>query len=191
MGFVKITSGRLKGRKVITPDGSETRPLLTRLRKSLADILRPRLKGSRVLDLFGGSGAIAFELISNGASDALVVEINPKTAGLIRDNSMSLGLENDVEILKSDFIDAAAMLAERGRKFDIIVVAPPYGHGLQKKALGFLGEHQILKRDGVVIVQWERGESIAETFCGLKLAGTRNYGRTVFEFYEETAINSL
>ena len=67
MGSIQIVSGTLRGRTILTPAEDTTRPLLSRLRKTLADILRPSLQGTAVLDLFGGSGAIAFELLSNGA----------------------------------------------------------------------------------------------------------------------------
>jgi 16S rRNA (guanine966-N2)-methyltransferase len=185
MGIIHITSGRLRSRKVRTLEGIETRPLLTRLRKSLADILRPRLQGARVLDLFGGSGAVAFELLSNGAASAVVVEKNPKTAELIRRNAGDLGVEEDVEVFNGDGIKAISRLAGQGYKFDIIVVAPPYGLRLQQRAIDVLGKHEMLTADGTVIVQREDREPVPEAPCRLRFVRTRSYGRTAFDFYEE------
>jgi 16S rRNA (guanine(966)-N(2))-methyltransferase RsmD len=185
MGIIHITSGRLRGRKVRTPEGIETRPLLTRLRKSLADILRPRLRGARVLDLFGGSGAVSFELLSNGAASAVVVEKNPKTAELIRQNAWDLGAEEDVEVFNGDGIKAISRLAGQGEKFDIIVVAPPYGLRLQQRAIDVLGKHEMLTADGTVIVQREDREPVPEASGRLRFVRTRSYGRTAFDFYEE------
>lgn len=184
MGFVKITSGKLRGRKVITPAGAGTRPLLTRLRKSFADILRPQLPGIYVLDLFAGSGAIVFELLSNGAAGAVMVEINPKTADLISRNTRDLGLEADVEIIAGDSIEAVGTLAAKGRLFNIIVVAPPYGLGLQQKALDALAAHKLLKKDGLIIVQREKREPVAEAAGGLHLVRTKDYGKTIFDFFQ-------
>ena len=183
MGIMHITSGRLRGRKVETPEGVETRPLLTRLRKSLADILRPGLQGARVLDLFGGSGAVAFELISNGAAEAVVVEKNPGTAELIRRNAGALGVGEDVEVLKGDGIQALSGLAGRGEKFDIVVVAPPYGLGLQQNAVDALGAHRVLAAEGTVVVQREEREPVPGASGYLRLVRTRSYGRTCFDFY--------
>ncbi len=183
MGFVKITSGRLRGRRVRTPAGGETRPLLTRVRKSLADILRPKLSGVYVLDLFGGSGAIVFELLSNGACKAAVVEINPQVAELIRQNAGDLGLAADVEVVHADGIAAVGMLADRTDLFDIIVVAPPYGQDLQRKALEALSSGAILSEDGVIIVQREEGEPTVDVLGTLQRVQTRAYSRTVFDFY--------
>jgi 16S rRNA (guanine966-N2)-methyltransferase len=78
------------------------------LRKSLADILRPRLAGARVLDLFAGSGAVAFELLSNGADAAVVVEHDPAGAALIRRNADTLGLR--VQIFEGDAFAAVRWL---------------------------------------------------------------------------------
>jgi len=185
MGIIHITSGRLRSRRVRTPEGFETRPLLTRLRKSLADILRPRLQGARVLDLFGGSGAVSFELLSTGAASAVVVEKNPKTAELICQNAWDLGAEKDVEVFRGDGIKAVSRLAGQGEKFDIIVVAPPYGLRLQQRALNVLGKHEMLTADGTVIVQREDREPVPEASGRLRFVRTRSYGRTAFDFYEE------
>ena len=183
MGSITITSGSLRGRRIQTPEGAETRPLLTRLRKSLADILRPRLAGVRLVDLFGGSGAIAFELLSNGAASAVIVELNRKTAELVRTNARSLGLEAAVEVVDGDGVAAVQGLCRKKDAFDIIIVAPPYGLGLQQQAVAALARHRLLKPQGIIIVQREDKEAQVTTPAGLDLVRTRAYGRTVFDFY--------
>jgi 16S rRNA (guanine966-N2)-methyltransferase len=187
MGSITITSGSLRGRRIQTPEGAETRPLLTRLRKSLADILRPRLAGVRLVDLFGGSGAIAFELLSNGAASAVIVELNRKTAELVRTNARSLGLEAAVEVVGGDGVAAVQGLCRKKDAFDIIIVAPPYGLGLQQQAVAALASHRLLKPQGVIIVQREDREAQVPTPPGLDLVRTRDYGRTVFDFYGAAA----
>ena len=187
MGSITITSGSLRGRRLKTPEGVETRPLLTRLRKSLADILRLRLAQSRLLDLFGGSGAIAFELLSNGAAAAVIVELNAKTAGLIRENAKTLGIEAAVEVFQGDGIATLDALARKKDTFDIIIVAPPYGLGLQQQAIDSLGRHPLLKTDGVIIVQREDREPQVAAPDGLVFVRMRDYGRTMFDFYASAA----
>ena len=185
MGVLHITSGRLKGRKLRSPEGTKTRPLLTRLRKSLADILRPRLAGARVLDLFGGSGAVGFELLSNGASSAVLVEISSATAELIRQNARDLNILADVKAFQGDGIEAVSRLAGQEEEFDVIVVAHPYGRGLQQSAIDELGAHRVLAANGVIIVQREHREPVPEPSGQLRFVHTRNYGRTAFDFYEK------
>jgi 16S rRNA (guanine966-N2)-methyltransferase len=183
VGSLRISSGSLRGRKVQTPEGEGTRPLLTRVRKSLSDLLRPDLPGSRVLDLFGGSGAIAFELLSNGAKTAVVVELDAAAARLIRENSEALSAE--VEVLRMSALDALPRLASGERSFDVVIVAPPYGRGLQQAVLEALEHHWLLAPGAIVVLQRERREPAAVPAPSgrLRLVRTREYGRTVFDFY--------
>lgn len=183
-GGLRIASGSLRGRRVRTPPGQDTRPLLTRLRKALADILRPRLPGARVLDLFGGSGAIGFELLSNGAASAVFGERDEPTASLIRANASDLGVGPRVEVFAADALRLVGELSSRGARFDLVVVAPPYGQGLQALALEALDRGGLLAPDGTVVVQREGREPPTPGAGRLRSTGCRRYGRTVFEFFE-------
>ncbi len=181
---LRITSGRFRGRLLQAPEGEATRPLLTRVRKSLVDILRPRLSGSRVLDLFGGSGAVTAEVLSNGAAEAVVVELDARAAEQIRANIRSLGLEESVSVREGDALGAIVDLYEQGARFDLVVVAPPYGQGLQQRALDLLGAQPLLEPGGLIVVQRDRTEPTVDPHPPLRLTRTRAYGRTVLEFYE-------
>lgn len=187
MGSVRITSGRLRGRKVTTPEGQETRPLLTRVRKSLVDLLRPRLPGARVLELFGGSGAIALELLSNGAARATVVELNPRTARLIGENAAAVGEGERVRVQTGDALAAAEAFARAGERFDLVVVAPPYGRSLHQEAVAVLDRHPLLAPGGLVVVQRDTAEPEARAGKGLVHVRSRSYGKTTFDFYEAAA----
>jgi len=183
-GKIQIISGELRGRSLQTPAGDTTRPLLSRLRKTLADILRPRLQGAAVLDLFGGSGAIAFELLSNGAAQADIVELDPAAAALVQGNAERLGVQKRVQVHCGDALRMIARLAEHGRRFDIILVAPPYGRCLQQQAVSALAPSGLLCDGGLIIVQRDRREPRVEPGPPLRLVRERSYGRTVFEFFD-------
>lgn len=187
MGKIQIVSGLLRGRSIQTPAEDKTRPLLSRLRETLADILRPNLQGTAVLDLFGGSGAIAFELLSNGAASAEIMELHPPAAALIRSNAESLGLHDQVRVHCGDALQMIDRLAERGCCFDIILVAPPYGHGLQQQAISTLASFSLLSKAGTVIVQRDKREPCTEPVAPFNLVRTRSYGRTIFEFFDLSA----
>lgn len=183
-GAVRIVSGALRGRRVETPPGTGTRPLLTRLRKALADTLRPRLAGARVLDLFAGSGAIAFELLSNGAAFAVAVEKEPSVADGIARNARGLGVADRVRIVPADACEAVPRLACEGERFDVVVVAPPYGLGLQGRAVAALARHGLVTPGGVVVVQRDRREPRPDPAGPLVPVRTRTYGRTAFDYLE-------
>ena len=183
MGEIRIASGRFRGRKIMTPSEKTTRPLLTRLRKSLADIMRPQLAGSHILDLFGGSGAIVLELISNGADSAVIVEIDKKAANLILSNVSTLNLEKKIEVINMDAVHSIPSFSLKEETFDIIVIAPPYGLSLQQKAFDVLSEHNILSSQGVIIVQRDEKEFSCDVPEGFVFLRTKGYGRTEFDFY--------
>ena len=187
MGRITIISGTLRGRSIRTPAEDTTRPLLSRLRKSLADILRPGLQNASVLDLFGGSGAIAFELLSNGAASADIIELHQPAAALIQSNAQKLGLQNRVHVHCADAIGMIERLAQNNTCFDIILVAPPYGQGLQQQALSVLASSGLLNKTGQIIVQRDKREPCTGAAPPLRHLRTRSYGRTIFEFFDLSA----
>jgi len=184
MGKIQLVSGDLRGRSIQTPTEDTTRPLLSRLRKTLADILRPSLQGASVLDLFGGSGAIAFELLSNGAEMADIVELHPPAAELIRRNAETLGLQDNVTVHPGNALQMIEALDKSGCCFDIILVAPPYGHDLQQQVIQALASANLLCKSGIVIVQRDKHEPCTEPVAPLHHVRTRSYGRTIFEFFD-------
>jgi 16S rRNA (guanine966-N2)-methyltransferase len=184
MGEIRIISGTYKGKLIKTPEGRVTRPLLSRLRKSLADFLRPRLPGARVLELFGGSGAITFELISNGAKEAVIVEIDRIAAAAIRGNVIRL--EAPVKLYEGDCLELIVSFATKGEKFDVIINAPPYNLGLQAKAMEQLCGLPLLKEGGIIITQRDKREPLWTPPANkpIKYVNTRTYGKTIFDIYE-------
>ncbi|HNZ50976.1 MAG TPA: RsmD family RNA methyltransferase, partial [Bacilli bacterium] len=67
---MRIIAGKFKGRKLNTLEGLNTRPMLDRMKESVFNILGPYFDGQKVLDLFGGSGALSLEALSRGCLHA-------------------------------------------------------------------------------------------------------------------------
>ena len=87
---LRIQSGAAGGRKLKSPPkGAEVRPILARIRKSLFDILRPRLSGALFLDLFAGTGTVGLEALSNGARRAVFVDVNRACCRVIHQDEHS------------------------------------------------------------------------------------------------------
>jgi 16S rRNA (guanine966-N2)-methyltransferase len=182
MGEIRLISGKYRGKLLESPPGASTRPLLSRLRKSLADILRPRLHGAVVLDLFGGTGAIAFELLSNGAERAVIIELDFSAAKILEQNAKRLGAQ--ARVVQGDCLEAIVRLGKADEQFDVIMVAPPYYMDLQRKAMEALAAASLLAAGGVVIVQRDKSEPFWEAKTPFIHEQTRDYGRTVFDFYQ-------
>ena len=117
---MKILSGLYKSRSVKTIQNASYRPTVSRVRKSLFDILGP-LNGLDILDLFAGSGILGFEAMSRGGSFVTFIENNASSALLIQQNAAALGVECSVR--KTDVIDYLQSCPQ----FDLIFADPPYG----------------------------------------------------------------
>jgi 16S rRNA (guanine966-N2)-methyltransferase len=120
---VRIIAGTRRGHTIFAPRGQDTRPTSDRVRESVFNILGP-VDGAAVLDLFAGSGALGLEALSRGAARAVFVELDREAARAIERNLEKLRLAGTV--LCRDAVTALAAEASAGRKYDLVLVDPPY-----------------------------------------------------------------
>ncbi len=117
---MQITGGRLKGARLKVPRG--IRPTSAHVRRLLFDWLDP--EGTRLLELYAGSGAVGLEALSRGAAEAVFVEANPRACRAIRENLETLGLKG--RVICAPVRKAIKLLREEGQKFDWAFADPPY-----------------------------------------------------------------
>ena len=132
---MRIIAGTARGRTIETLKGQETRPTTDRVKESLFSILQPRLSGAHVLDLFAGSGALGLEAISRGAAHAILADRSMESVRLIRRNADRLGLAQSCTVLHGDYVYVLKRLHAEGRRFNIVILDPPYKSGFLPKAL--------------------------------------------------------
>jgi 16S rRNA (guanine(966)-N(2))-methyltransferase RsmD len=157
------------------------------LRETLFNILAPRIKGARFLDLCAGSGAIGIEALSRGAVHATFVDQSRKMCSLIEANLGEFGVdEDDVEVVSDE---AAEFLRRRAKKetppFDIAFFDPPYEADYDV-VLERLGEDNgvLLTTDAIVIVEHHRKRELKEAFGARHRYRTLKQGDTVLSFYQ-------
>ena len=156
-GRVRIVAGRLGGRRIPVPDARGLRPTPERTRETLFNWLRDRVRGARVLDLFAGSGVLAFEALSRGAAEALLLERDARVAAALRRTCAELELGTGARVLRTD---ALAWL-EHDRdapEFDLVFVDPPFADGLAASALRALAAPGRLAADARVYLEWPARE---------------------------------
>lgn len=122
---MRIIAGTHKGRTLKSPTGDGLRPTSDRLRETLFNILAPRIRGARVLDAYAGTGAVALEALSRGATVAVCLERERRAAALLEANRARLGEESRCMILRDDARRALAVPVAGG-PFDIVFLDPPY-----------------------------------------------------------------
>ncbi len=180
---MRIGSGSFRGRNIKAPPGRKTRPTSGRLKKSLFDILAPRLALARVLDLFAGAGALGFEALSRGAAWVTFVEKGKAAARTIEDNLVSLGMEEQGEVLRREVSPALTFLAARDDIFHFIFLDPPYRSDKSTSVLKRIANSPLLAPDGMVILEHHH-KTQPEDGCGnLKIQRQVRSGESCLTFF--------
>jgi 16S rRNA (guanine966-N2)-methyltransferase len=147
---LRIVGGSLRGRKWAFPDAPGLRPTPDRVRETLFNWLGPHIAGMRVLDLFAGSGALAFEALSRGAATATLVESDRTAAAELRATAARFGLPQ----ARVEQADALTLLRTAAPgDFDLIFLDPPFAAGLIAPALTLIGQRQLLAAGGFCYVE--------------------------------------
>ena len=120
---MRVVAGAAKGRRLEAPDGRDIRPTSDRVREAIFSSLESMdaVRGSSVLDLFCGSGALGIEALSRGARAATFVDSDPAAVRTVRANLASTGLANG-EVVRAD----ALRWLDDGARFDVALIDPPY-----------------------------------------------------------------
>lgn len=180
---IKITSGKNVRRRIDSLDLRIVRPTPHIVRQALGNILRDELEGARCLDLFAGTGAVGIEFLSCGADFCVFVDSLGEACRTIEDNLKKLGLTNNGFVIHADALEAVRRLGVRGEKFDIIFADPPYKYELTPQMLRAIEESNILKQDGVVIIERAKREYLNSEYGTFQLDDKRRYGQTALYFY--------
>ena len=122
---MRIIAGERRGHTIFAPRGRETRPTSDRVRENVFNIVAPWVEGARVLDLYAGSGAMGLEALSRGAATAVFVENDREARRTIDRNLDKLGLTG-ARVVAQDALRALAAEAAAGRRYDLVLVDPPY-----------------------------------------------------------------
>ncbi len=144
---------------------------------------RARLPDARVLDLYAGSGALAFEALSRGAAQAVVVERNRKACESIRRNAFELRLSDRVEILAMDVSSGLSKLRHRGDRFDVIFADPPYRSSESEDLLVNLGEGRVLAEGGLLILEHHHKRELRDRYGSLSRVRVLKAGESTLTLF--------
>ena len=156
-GFVRIIGGEWRGRRVPVVDLPGLRPTGDRARETLFNWLQPHLRGARCADLFAGTGVLGLESWSRGAADVTLVENTPLAVQALRAALVQLQGPGPREGLRLEERDAIEWL--QGRQpgsLDMVFIDPPFGSGLDVRALTALDSGGLVRRGGMVYVETAR-----------------------------------
>ena len=184
---MRIISGMAGGRRLVAPSGEKTRPTSDKIRGSLFNILMSRIDEANVLDLFGGTGAMALEALSRGAAHAVIVDTDRQAIEAIRKNAQTVLGEDfraQVDIIKSDY--KRALSAMNGERFDLVFLDPPYMlTDAYSAAQCILRDRGMLSENCVLVCERSR-EAVVTYAPGFEVYDTRAYGDTAVDFVRRT-----
>jgi 16S rRNA (guanine966-N2)-methyltransferase len=184
---MRITGGKLGGRRLVAPDDARVRPTSDRTRQAIFNMLRHKdfgigfdLEGAAVLDLFAGTGALGIEAISQGARWCLLVDDSADSRALQRENVEALGLTGATRIWRRDATELGPIGPSAGGPFNLVFLDPPYRKEMIPKALKSLQDGGWLADKALLVVESDAGEEI--DLAGFTLLDERDYGETRVRF---------
>jgi 16S rRNA (guanine966-N2)-methyltransferase len=179
---VRIISGSLRGRKLVSVRGLATRPTSDRTREAIFNILGQAVAGQAVLDLFAGTGALALEALSRGASSALLVDNARAALETIRKNVDACGLSSAVTVRRWDLRRPLSGLFKQRQRFNLVFMDPPYGQGLTERTLMHLHDSGALADQALVVIEHHVEDDLAAPDASFQLEDRRRYGKTLVTF---------
>ncbi len=177
---MRVITGKARGMKLKTPEGLKTRPTTDRVKEGMFNILQFELEGRTVLDLFAGTGQLGIEALSRGAAHAVFVDERADAVALIRENLRHTRLEADAEVYQNDY---AAYLRSCRRRFDLVLLDPPYAEKSLENAMKSILEIDILSERGIIMTERPAGKPLLVDWPGLERSRDYRYGKTVLTVF--------
>jgi 16S rRNA (guanine966-N2)-methyltransferase len=181
---VRIVGGEFRGRSLAVPKSNAIRPTADRTRESLFNILShaypEAIDGTRMMDIFAGTGAVGLEGASRGCRHVLFVESSVEGRGLLWENIDALGLHGRTRMLRRDATDLGSV--GNLEPFEFLFADPPYGEGLGEKAFKAAADGGWLVPGALAIIE-ERADVVVDMPPAYLFLETRTFGDSKMHFY--------
>ena len=176
---MRVITGTARGRRLKTPDNYDIRPTTDNVKESLFNILQFDIEGRRVLDLFAGTGQLGIECLSRGAANVTFVDKDRNAVKIVRENLKSCGL--NATVLQED----ALRILERGQKYDLIFVDPPYDSDLYEAVLDRINLVDILSEGGIIVCEARRERVLPDMTAPYRKCKEYCYGKVKLCLYKK------
>ena len=186
---MRIIAGKFRGRNLKSPPSLEVRPTSDRLRETLFNILAPRIKEARFLDLCAGSGAVGIEALSRDAAHATFVDESREMCSLTKANLELCRIERSASAVNQatahDYLrHFVSKRPDTGRPWDIVFFDPPYASDYAP-VLKLIGKqsHQFLNEAGLLVVEHHKKTELPDSLGGMIRTRTLKQGDSALSFY--------
>jgi len=186
---MRVITGSIKGHRLKTVRNRALRPTAGKVKEALFDILQREIPGSFFLDLYAGIGGIGIEALSRGSAHVTFVESNRTVLNTLRQNVKFSGFTAKAKVFG---MTAARFLRSKihgDLRYDILFLDPPY-HGLEfKKVLPLLSGNDMIKPDGLAVIEHFRKTPMEDSIGPLRKRRTYPYGDTCLTIYQMEQVN--
>ena len=179
---IRVIGGELKGRKLVTVSGRQTRPTADRVRESIFNILGDRVRNALVLDLFAGTGAMGLEALSRGAESVLFADNDKSALTALEKNIKLCSLESRAKIIKWNILKNLNIIPAFQPAFNLVFTDPPYNQNLIQPTLSNLGKSRCIENGACVAIEHSPQEPIPAQDQRFKIFDQRRYGKTLVSF---------
>lgn len=177
---MRIIAGKWRGRHLEQPSQNITRPTTDRVREALFSMLMSRigsLEGLYVCDAFAGSGALGLEALSRGAIHVIFAEKDQNARLILQDNVAKLKCENQISIATD-----ALKISKIGQPFDLVLMDPPYGAGLESKLFSFFVQQGFINEETLIVVE-SHSNAVPMVIAKASCLDYRIYGNCALSFF--------
>lgn len=183
---MRIIAGKYGGRRLVSFKADHIRPTTDRVKESVFNKLQAEMDGARVLDLYSGTGNLAFEALSRGAVSVEAVEMSKKSIAIIRDNARLLGVGAELTITNADVLKRLSKPDERA--FDIVFADPPFTEKLAHETLSALARSSVFGPESLLMIEASSHERVDQVYLDsnrgdLVLTDRRDYGDKQISFF--------
>ncbi len=177
---MRIIGGEKNNLRIHAPKNFPVRPTTDRTKESIFNILNNvfDFEELSVLDLFSGTGNMAYEFASRGALEVIAVESFPKAVGFIRDTAKKLELAN-LHVVRADVF---AFIRSSHAQYDVVFADPPYDMDNIRQIHEDIFNQDYLKPGGWLIIEHSKRDDLSDMAC---FAEARKYGRTIVSFFKQ------
>ena len=187
--MVRVIAGTARGRKLKTIDSESTKPTLDRVKEAMFSMIMLYLPCRAVLDLFSGNGSLGIEALSRGAGCAVLNDKSRECCRYIKENVITAGFDDVSEIYTSDYRELVNLLKKKKRKFDLVLLDPPYGKNLIGEALSAVSAAGIYSGEAegeplCIAVAEHSAEDVTDDCYGVfRKIKTKIYGTVAVSLY--------
>jgi len=178
---MKIIAGKHKNTIIPTYKHFKYRPSTNKFRAALFSIIssgiyinQPLVKNANILDVFAGTGSLAFEGLSRGANSITLLDKNEHYLNMSKNFARAIGDETKVHIILAN---AMSLPSNNKQQYNLVFIDPPYNNNLWIRSLDNLIKHQWLKHEAIIAVEMAANKKYLLT-TNLKLIKEKVYGNS-------------